>query len=63
MKIRNKLNGGIAEVGDEFGKALIDSGHWVAATAAPAAPARKTRAPRAKAAEAEAEAAPADPEA
>lgn len=62
MKIRNKLNGGVVEVSDEFGKVLLDSGHWVAYTAAPAAPARKTRAAKPKPVP-EAEAAPADSEA
>ena len=48
--LRSTLNGGVAEVGDEFAPALIESGHWVHADE----PVKKARAPRAKAA-------PADP--
>lgn len=47
MIIRSLLNGGVAEVDDETGKALVESGHW---TADDAAPTRKARATRAKAA-------------
>jgi len=47
--LRNVLNGGVAEVGDEFAPALIESGHWVDASEAPV---KKTRA-RAKAAPAD----------
>jgi hypothetical protein len=31
MKIRNKSNHGIAEVGDELGQRLIEAGVWEAA--------------------------------
>lgn len=45
MKIRSVLNGGVAEVDDEFGKQLIEAGSWEA-DEAKAAPVRKPRAPR-----------------
>lgn len=49
MKIRSLLNGGVAEVDDEAGKALIAAGHWAAEgeAVAPKPPVRR-RAPRAK---------------
>lgn len=56
MKIRSLLNGGVAEVDDEAGKTMLDSGHWVVdGEAAEPKPVVRRRAPRAKAA-------PADPE-
>lgn len=42
MKIRSALNGGLAEVDDEYGKELIASGQWVADGDA-VKPARKPR--------------------
>lgn len=48
--LKSVLNGGVAEVGDEFAPALIESGHWVSADEAPV---KKTRAPRAKVAPAD----------
>ena len=41
MKIRSKVNGGVAEVSDEFGAKLIKAGDWTAADAPVAA--RKPR--------------------
>ncbi|AFU20643.1 hypothetical protein SEA_CHUPACABRA_16 [Mycobacterium phage Chupacabra] len=35
MIIRNKSNGGTAEVSEDYGKALIEAGGWEAADAAP----------------------------
>ncbi|QXN73855.1 hypothetical protein SEA_EAGLEPRIDE_17 [Mycobacterium phage Eaglepride] len=34
MKIRNKSNGGVCEVTEDYGKALIEAGGWEAADAA-----------------------------
>lgn len=42
MQIRNVLNGGVAEVGEEYAQELLDSGYWVSGDA----PAPKRRAPR-----------------
>jgi hypothetical protein len=56
MKIRSLLNGGVAEVDDEAGKVILESGHWVVeGEAAEPKPAVRRRAPRAKVE-------PADPE-
>ncbi|AFQ97327.1 hypothetical protein FGG47_gp78 [Mycobacterium phage Rebeuca] len=44
MRIRNKSNGGICEVTEDYGKALIETGGWEAADAAP----KPRRARRAK---------------
>lgn len=56
MKIRNKANGGLAEVTDEYGQKLIALGSWVAADAPKQAPRKQSpRQPR-KAAQKPAEA-------
>ncbi|AHJ88675.1 hypothetical protein PBI_RHYNO_17 [Mycobacterium phage RhynO] len=44
MIIRNKANGGTAEVSEDYGKALIEAGGWEPADAAP----KPRRARRAK---------------
>lgn len=43
--LRSTLNGGVAEIGDEFAPALIESGNWVDAddAAAPVKRAPRTR--------------------
>lgn len=46
MKIQSLLNGGVAEVSDEYGKRLVDGPHWAVA-GAKAEPAVKRRRSRA----------------
>jgi len=51
MIVEYLLNGGVAEVDDEFGAELLANGAWV--EQGTEKPARKTRTPRAKVAPAE----------
>ena len=48
MKVRSAAHGGLAEVSDEYGARLIESGLWRAVEEGHKAPVRKARSPRAK---------------
>lgn len=43
MIVKNSLNNGLAEVDDELGAKLVESGSWTAYDGAEAKPVRKTR--------------------
>ncbi|MGZ6053970.1 MAG: DUF7302 family protein [Isosphaeraceae bacterium] len=47
MKLRHKINGGLAEVSDDYGNALVEAGLWEAAedteTESPTQPPRRPR--------------------
>jgi len=47
VKIQSLLNGGVAEVSDEYGKRLVAGPHWAVVAGAKAEPAVKRRRSRA----------------